>query len=254
MEDRPYPTGLPMIRSRLVLTLLLTLAPAMAMAQAIPLPPPRNISPSKAAPEKPATTPAPAPAASAIERNAAPPKVPTQDAATAVQRANAWLNSSRTLVADFVQISADGRKTEGELFVQKPGRLRFEYASPATLQIIADGTSVAIRDKRLATQDLYFIGQTPLKFLLKEQIDIGRDTKILGVTNDAKTTAILIEDKATFGGTSRIKLVFDAQTSALRQWTVVDPQGYETLVSLSNVDTSSKPPADLFKIEMQRFN
>ena len=60
--------------------------------------------------------------------------------------------------------------TDGTLYVQRPGRLRFEYARPATLEIIADGTSVAVRDRKLATQDVYFIGQTPLKFLLKERI------------------------------------------------------------------------------------
>ena len=198
--------------------------------------------------------PKPAPAAAAIDRNAAPPKVPTQDAAAAVQKANGWFNTSSTLVADFVQVGGDGKRTEGKLYVQKPGRLRFEYASPATLEIVADGTSVAVRDRKLATQDLYFIAQTPLKFLLKEQIDISKDTKILGVDMTPNATSILIEDKATFGGTSRIKLVFDPQTNSLKQWTVIDPQGFETLVSLFNVDVKRKPPADLFKINQERFN
>ena len=176
------------------------------------------------------------------------------DAAGAVARANAWFNASPTMVADFVQIGADGKRTEGTLNVLKPGRLRFEYASPATLEIIADGTSVAVRDRRLATQDVYFISQTPLKFLLKEQIDLARDTKILGVAMDTKATTISVEDKATFGGTSRLTLVFDAQTFALKQWTVIDPQGYETLVTLSNLDLKSRPPNDLFKINTDRFN
>jgi len=176
------------------------------------------------------------------------------DAASAVERANAWFNANPTVIADFVQIGADGKRTQGKLSVHKPGRLRFEYASPATLEIIADGTSVAVRDRRLATQDVYFIGQTPLKFLLKEKIDIARDTKILGVTMDPKAVAIMIEDRATFGGTSRINLVFDAQTSALKQWTVIDPQGYETQVTLSNLDLKTQPSRDLFRINADRFN
>jgi outer membrane lipoprotein-sorting protein len=49
-------------------------------------------------------------------------------------------------------------------------------------------------------------------------------------------------------------LVFDAQTSVLKQWTVIDPQGYETLVTLSNVDLKSRPPGELFKINTDRFN
>jgi outer membrane lipoprotein-sorting protein len=171
-----------------------------------------------------------------------------------VTKANAFFNANLTMVADFVQLSADGRRTGGTLYVQRPGKLRFEYARPATLEIIADGTSVAIRDRKLATQDVYFIGQTPLKFLLKERIDIARDTKVLDVRSDEKSVAILVEDKATFGGTSRIRLVFDTATFNLKQWTVTDPQGYETLVSLSNVDLGQKPDQALFRINYEKFN
>ncbi len=226
-------------------------APLAQQGVPIPLPPPRPAGLGGA--PTPAAS-APASAETAIAKNTAPPKVATMDAASAVEHANAWFNANPTLIADFVQVSADGKRTQGRLSVLKPGRLRFEYASPATLEIIADGTSVAVRDRRLATQDVYFISQTPLKFLLKEKIDIARDTKILGVTIDPKSIAILIEDRATFGGVSRINLVFDAQTSALKQWTVIDPQGYETLVTLSNLDLKTRPPADLFKINTDRFN
>ena len=232
----------------LSLTLQVAASPVLAQGAPIPLPPPRP--PGLGAP----ATPAAAPAAAAINKNTAPPKVATMDAAAAVERANAWFNANPTMVSDFVQIGADGKRTEGKLHVLKPGRLRFEYASPATLEIIADGTSVAVRDRKLATQDVYFISQTPLKFLLKEQIDLARDTKILGVSMEPKSVTISIEDKATFGGVSRLSLVFDAQTSALKQWTVIDPQGYETLVTLSNMDLQSRPSRDLFKINTDRFN
>lgn len=173
--------------------------------------------------------------------------------AVAIEKANAYLNSATSFVADFVQIGADGRRSEGKLYVQRPGRLRFEYAQPATMEIIADGTSVAIRDRKLATQDLYFISQTPLKFLLKERIDLRRDVKILGVKEDRNGVVVSIKDSATFGGTSLINLVFDPKTFALKQWQVTDPQGYETLVSLFNVDRSQVPDPSLFRINQERF-
>ncbi|HRY04259.1 MAG TPA: outer-membrane lipoprotein carrier protein LolA, partial [Beijerinckiaceae bacterium] len=123
----------------------------------------------------------------------------------------------------------------------------------ATLEIVADGTSVSIRDRKLATNDMYFISQTPLKFLLKERIDLRRDVKILGVRESKGGVVISIEDKATFGGTSLIKLIFDPKTFALKQWHVTDPQGYETLVSLFNVDLSQTPDSSLFKINNERM-
>jgi outer membrane lipoprotein-sorting protein len=194
----------------------------------------------------------PAPAAAAIDNAAPPPRVATQDAATIVRRANAYFNGITTLVSDFTQSGGDGRKVTGKLYVAKPGRLRFEYAKPSPLEIIADGTSVAIRNRKLATQDLYFISQTPLKFLLKGNLDLTKDTKILEIKQAADVTTIKIEDKATFGGTSRITLVFNTADFTLKNWVVSDPQGYETLVALNNMNTRQQPDPALFTINYDR--
>jgi outer membrane lipoprotein-sorting protein len=190
---------------------------------------------------KPAAKPVPAPAP------AVKPFVPIEPA-VAIEKANAYLNQTTTMIADFVQISGDARRSEGRLLLQKPGKLRFEYAAPATLDIVADGTSVAVVDRKLATQDLYFIWQTPLKFLLKDQIDLAHDVSVVEVTSDPNSVSILVEDRNTFGGTSRIKLVFDPVKFALKQWQVTDPQGNETLVSLFNIDTTRKPDPATFRI------
>lgn len=186
------------------------------------------------------------------EAPAAAPQRPL-DRAEAIKRAEASLNSSPVMIADFVQIGGDGRRAEGKLYVHRVGRLRFEYAQPATMEIVADGVSVAVRDRKLNTQDLYFIGQTPLKFLLDEKVDLQKDVKLLDVVFDDSGTSITIEDKATFGGTSRIKLIFDPRTFALKQWQVSDPQGYETLVSLFNIDRTRAPDPKLFKINQDRL-
>jgi outer membrane lipoprotein-sorting protein len=214
--------------------LLLSLALALLAAPA----PIMQVA-AQTAPPKPAAKPAPAPAAK--------PFVPIEPA-VAIEKANAYLNQTTTMIADFVQISGDGRRSEGRLLLQKPGKLRFEYAAPATLDIVADGTSVAVVDRKLATQDLYFIWQTPLKFLLKEQLDLAHDVSVVEVTSDPNSVSILVEDKNTFGGTSRIKLVFDPVKFALKQWQVTDPQGNETLVSLFNIDTTRKPDPATFRI------
>ena len=215
-----------------------------AFAQTPPAPP---RPPTQIAPRPPATN-----GATAIGRAAAPANVPTISAAAAVQKANGWLNSVTTMVADFIQIGADGKRSEGKLYVQKPGKLRFEYRPPAVMEVVADGRSVAVRNRKLNTQDMAFIGQTPLKFLLKNQLDLSKDTKVLEVGTAPNATSILIEDKATFGGTSRINLIFDPASFQLKQWTVVDPQGFETIVSLFNLDLNEKPNPDLFKINEDR--
>jgi outer membrane lipoprotein-sorting protein len=174
------------------------------------------------------------------------PPAPPIDAATAIQKANTYFSTNATMIGDFVQIGGDGRRSEGKIYVQRPGKLRFEYALPATLEIVADGMSVAVVDRKLGTKDIYFISQTPLKFLLKDKIDLSHDTDVVDVTSDANAVSILLEDKSTFGGTSFIKLMFDPVKFTLKQWQITDPQGYETLVSLFNVDLTKKPDPWLF--------
>ena len=177
---------------------------------------------------------------------AAPAGALSEDAA--LERVNSYMNSFQTLIADFSQLGADGRKYQGKLYIHRPGRMRFTYDPPATIEVIADGTSVAVRDRRLATQDNYFIGQTPLKFLLKDQIDLKRDVKVTRVVSTPDAIRVTVEDKATLGGTSRITIHYDPRSSSLRQWVIIDPQGYETSVQVANLDTSRRPDPALFRI------
>ncbi|HEV7256317.1 MAG TPA: outer-membrane lipoprotein carrier protein LolA [Bosea sp. (in: a-proteobacteria)] len=170
----------------------------------------------------------------------------------AIERLNAYLNSFSSLQGNFIQHAADGRRLEGRIYIQRPGKMRFEYEPPATIEVIADGSSVAVRDKRLATQDIYSLGQTPLKFLVRERMDLAREGTITGAAVDGDVLTLRLEDRTTLGGTSKITLKFDLAANVLRQWVVVDPQGYETAVSLYNLDTQRRPDAKNFVIDYQR--
>jgi outer membrane lipoprotein-sorting protein len=167
-------------------------------------------------------------------------------AAEAVARANAWLDAMRVLTADFAQTGPDGRRSEGTLSLERPGRIRFEGPR---FEVVADGRSLAVIDRKLDTQDEYFIAQTPLKFLLADHIDIARDTRVLSVADEGNAVTIEIEDRAALGGTAHLTLVFDASTFALRRWTVIDAQGFQTVVTLSNLDLATRPDPALFHID-----
>lgn len=203
--------------------------------------------PSQASPNPPTPKPSKAAVSSSTK-----PFVPI-DPAVAIQKANEYFNAATTMVGDFVQIGPDGRRSEGKIYVQRPGKLRFEYAQPATLEIVADGLSVAVHDRKTETKDVYFISQTPLKFLLKDHIDLNRDIKVVDVSSDPTAVTIQVEDNSTFGGTSEIKLVFDPAKFTLKQWQVTDPQGYETVISLFNIDLSKKPDPNIFQLTQERL-
>ena len=146
-----------------------------------------------------------------------------------------------------------GRRTDGQFYLQKPGRLRFEYNAPSPLELVADGKSVAIRDRRLATQDLLLLSQTPLRFLLSDRIDLFKEGNLINVHADDTFVTVTLEEKQTFGGTHRLMLMFAAQDFQLKQWTVTDPQGYDTTVALYNLDAGKKPDPGLFKINYERL-
>ncbi|MDE2018576.1 MAG: outer-membrane lipoprotein carrier protein LolA, partial [Hyphomicrobiales bacterium] len=172
-------------------------------------------------------------------------------AAEVIRKADAWLNKTRYLYAEFTQIGADGKRTDGQLYLDRPGRMSFSYNPPSPMEVVADGTSVAVRNRKLGTQVLYLVRQTPLKFLLADKVDLAKDVKVLSVSTDPQNPSVLIEDHRTLGGTSRVRLAFDPADFALKQWTVIDPQGYKTVVSLDKTVVGVKPDAKLFVIRAQ---
>ena len=177
---------------------------------------------------------------------------PEADDATVIAQANAYFNGMTTLTGNFIQIGPDGRRIGGKLTLAKPGRLRFDYDQPSPLEIVADGTSVAVKDRKLGTQDLYFISQTPLKFLLREKIDLARDLSVIDVANDPGGLRLSLEDRSTLGGTSKIQLFFDAEVKTLSQWRITDPQGYQTTVQLSNLQKGKAVDGSQFFINYGR--
>ncbi len=97
---------------------------------------------------------------------------------------------------------------------------------------------MVVRDRKLATQDLYPLSQTPLRFLLADRIDLMRDTNLIGVYADDVFVTVVIEERQILGGTHKVMLMFGAQDYQLRQWTVTDPQGYDTTVAVYNLDNA----------------
>ena len=169
-------------------------------------------------------------------------------------KVSSYLSSLQTLVGNFVQVGPDGSKTKGDFYIQKPGKVRFEYEAPSPIAIIADGSSLAVRDRKLATQDIYPLSQTPLRFLLSDRIDLLKDTNVVSVTSDEVYISVTIEEKQALIGTSRLMLMIGTKDGQLKQWTVTDPQGYDTTVAVYNLDSSKKVDPGLFKIDFTNYS
>ena len=265
-----------------IAALFACLTTAPALAQSVPLPTPRpaiNAHPtatgSIAAPARPALpsaalgSRAQAPQAQAPQVQAPNPvsnpfaallgrpgsaSALSPEQRSIIERVNNYLSTMQILSGKFVQVGPDGRRTQGTFYISKPGKVRFEYDDPSPIELIADGQSVVVRDRRLATQDVYPLSQTPLRFLLADHVDLTKDTSLVAVYADDVFITVVVEEKNGVVGTSRLMIMFNAKNMQLKQWTVTDPQGYDTTVAVYNLDTSKRPDPGMFKIDYTNYH
>lgn len=175
---------------------------------------------------------------------------PAAAASDAAQRIADHFSSVGTMSGEFVQFGPRGEQTGGKFFIQRPGKLRFNYEPPSGYRVIADGKNVVIDNSKLNTMDLYPLSKTPLKLLLDERIDLS-GKRVKSVKEDGDLTTIQLADKQFFGN-STITMMFDAKSYDLRQWTITDPQGKDTTVMIFNVKQGGKIDPTLFEVDYKR--
>lgn len=164
----------------------------------------------------------------------------------AVERINAYFNNITNLQGSFEQVDATNKRSTGRFYVQRPGKIRFDYAPPSGLRIVADGRFLAIEDADLRTVEKYPIQSTPFRLLLTEAVDLGRDSRIIGVESQEGSLAISLEDKSGDAAGS-IRLMFESGSELqLKQWMITDAQGLTTRVTVNDIVSGRKVAADFF--------
>jgi outer membrane lipoprotein-sorting protein len=158
------------------------------------------------------------------------PKAEQGAVITAVGRA---VNAITRLQGRFTQTNPDGTTVGGRFWLQRPGKVRFEYDAPSPLLLISDGTNVVLQDRRLRTTDRYPLRQTPLYFLLKANVDLARDVIVTGVERRGGNDFLAMRDRRREADGELI-VSFDQTTNALEEWTIRDRQGRSTRVRLIN--------------------
>ncbi|MBM1220560.1 outer membrane lipoprotein carrier protein LolA [Ponticoccus sp. SC2-23] len=160
-----------------------------------------------------------------------------------------YLNALQTAQGGFTQINGDGTISTGEIYIKRPGRVRFEYNAPDNSLVIAGGGSVAIFDPRSNTgSERYPLNQTPLSIILARDVDLTRARMVTGHTSDGTTTTVTAQDpdNPQYGN---IQLVFTANPIELRQWIITDDAGSQTTVILNNLQSGVQVRDALFNIQ-----
>ena len=167
---------------------------------------------------------------------------------TKLAEVNSYFNSVKTMHGDFIQFGPNGERAEGKFYLARPGKIRFDYNPPAKVDIVADGKSVSVKDRKLATQDIWPLKETPLRFLLADRINLEADAQVASVSVEPDLVTVVLADTSTFG-TGKLTLIFDASTTELKQWTVTDAQGYDTSVAIYNTTVNGPTNPTLFTID-----
>jgi len=159
-----------------------------------------------------------------------------------------YLNQLRSVEARFVQVNANGSRSNGTLYMMRPGFIRFEYDGSKDM-VLADGINIGIFDSKSdRTVTKYPLRTTPLRHLLKDKIDL--QDAATGTTSSGNLTQVILKDpKALRDGS--LTLVFTNRPPALDRWKVIDAQGRQTTVVLQDLKKTNGYRRRLFNIEYE---
>jgi len=165
-----------------------------------------------------------------------------------VKKVSDYFNGIENMRGNFVQTTPDHKRMKGKFFMKRPGRIRFEYSPPSRQLIISDGNQIAIQDLDINTDDRVMVDQTPFRVLLRKDVDLLRDARILEVQEASDLVIVSLQDKAQdASGKVRIFLALAPEVE-LREWVTTDAQGLDTRLEVSALDRSKPVDAALFKI------
>lgn|ERR1700761_8697463 len=163
-----------------------------------------------------------------------------------IGRIETYLNGLKTLKAHFMQVTGDGNLSEGTAWLQRPGRMRFQYTPPSPFTLIAGHGVLTFNDSALRQTTNIPLSRTPLGILLAEHVTLSGAVTVTGVQRlPGQIQLTLVRTDSP--GDGSLTLIFADPPLDLRQWTVVDAQRRETHVTLSNVQTGGTFDPDLFE-------
>lgn len=161
-------------------------------------------------------------------------------------RIETYLDGMRSLKAHFLQVAPNGAISQGTVWLDRPGRMRFQYDPPSPLLLVAGHGLVVFHDKSLNQTTNIPIGQTPLGILLADHVRLGGDVAVTGMQRlPGQIQVSLVRTASPGDGT--LTLIFADNPLALRQWTVTDAQRQQTTVTLYNVEMGGQFDQKLFQ-------
>ncbi len=173
------------------------------------------------------------------------PALLSPDDVANIERIERYLNRLDTIQARFVQVSSNGDYAEGQVFVSRPDNLRFDYDPPSTVLLISDGVTLLFYDRELKQASFIPLWETPLWFLVREDIRLTEGIEVLAIEEALGTLSVTLQDPEN-RELGSVTLIFSNDPLTLRKWEVLDSRGVVTQVSLINPQYGQPIDKDLF--------
>ena len=151
----------------------------------------------------------------------------------AVIRAENYLESVETLQADFIQQAESGATANGTLKMKRPGLIRFQYAPPAKILMVSDGTLVSFIDYEVGQLTQWPLFDTPLAHLVREELDLLNQTLVDEVAIEPGFIRFRLRNPNE-PDQGWIRFHFSDTPMRLLGWDLSDAQGQVTTVALTN--------------------
>ncbi len=155
-----------------------------------------------------------------------------------------YLNQMKTVQTTFTQVNDDGSLSTGKLWLERPGKMRFEYDPPNSAVVLARSGTVQIFDpKSNQPPEQYPLRRTPLSLVLARNVNLGQANMVVGHDFDGTATVVTAQDPKN-PESGRIELMFTSNPVELRKWVIHDNAGSQTTVLLGplteggNLDSS----------------
>ena len=165
-----------------------------------------------------------------------------------VDRAAAYLQGLGSARGRFTQTDPNGAVSTGTFYLQRPGKIRFEYDPKRPLLVVSDGHNVKVYDRALKTFDQYPLGSTPLSLILAREVRLDRGVVVERVERRPGGFALHVRDGRRQAEGRMIAVFADQPALRLTEWTVVDPRGQRTRVQLSGLTEVASLDPKLFQL------
>lgn len=167
----------------------------------------------------------------------------------AVKQVDSYFNGLGDIKGAFVQTGADKKTMKGKFFMQRPGKFRFEYSPPSRQLIVSNGESLAIQDEDINTEDRVELDKTPFRLLLRKEVNLVRDARIMELQDSDDAVTVALQDKSP-DSPGKIKLTLSKKPALqLKEWTTLDAQNLETKVEVTELSKADNVDPELFVIK-----